>query len=117
MFPLIEKLPTDVQVAFISVLFNRGPALGHDPDWRTAKEVDRRWEMRKMREDIKRQDFFAIYAHLGTMKRLWESAGPRGLLIRRRDEQALIRPYVNRQLQWEQKQEALKNAGLSRCSN
>ncbi len=37
LFPQIEKLPTNVQVAFISVLFNRGPAMGHDPDWRTAK--------------------------------------------------------------------------------
>jgi hypothetical protein len=117
MFPQIEKLPTNVQVAFISVLFNRGPVMGHDPDWRIAKDVDRRWEIRRMRDDVNRQDFFAIYAHLGTMKRLWENAGPRGLLIRRRDEQALIRPYVNRQLEWEQKQETLKNAGLPKCPN
>jgi hypothetical protein len=81
------------------------------------KGVDRRWEIRRMRDDVNRQDFFAIYAHLGTMKRLWENAGPRGLLIRRRDEQALIRPYVNRQLEWEQKQETLKNAGLPECPN
>lgn len=117
MFPQVEKLPADVQVAFISVLFNRGPAMGHDPDWRTAKEVDRRWEIRRMRDDVNRQDFFAICAHLGTMKRLWENAGPRGLLVRRRDEQALIRPYVNRQLEWEQKQKTLKNADLPECPN
>jgi hypothetical protein len=114
-FPGIEKLPTDVQVAFISVIFNRGPLMGRDPDWRTAKEVDRRWEMRRMRVDVKDQDMFGIYAHLGSMKRLWDAAGPRGLLVRRRDEQHLIRPYVNSQLAWEQKQQSLKDGGRPRC--
>jgi hypothetical protein len=45
-----------------------------------------------MQADVKSADMFAIYAHLGTMKRLRETAGPRGLPLRRRDEQALIRP-------------------------
>jgi len=67
---------------------------GKDADWSTATEVDRRWEMRRMQADVAAADMFAIYAHLGTMKRLWETAGPRGLLLRRRDEQALIRPFV-----------------------
>jgi hypothetical protein len=59
---------------------------------------------------------FGIYAHLGTMKRLWEAAGPRGLPIRRRDEQALIRPFVNEQLRREEERETLKLAGLPPCS-
>ena len=58
---------------------------------------------------------FAIYAHLGTMKRLWEVPGPRGLLLRRRDEQALIRPYVDQQLRWEENRNKLKDAGLPPC--
>jgi len=49
------------------------------------------------------------------MKRLWETAWPRGLPRRRRDEQALIRPYVNQQLQWEENRETLKKAGLPPC--
>ena len=54
--------------------------------------------------------------HLGTMKRLWETAGPRGLPLRRRDEQALIRPYVNQQLKWEENRDKLKQAGLPPCA-
>jgi hypothetical protein len=88
--------------------------MGHDPDWSTAKEVDRRFEMRRMQADVKRADIYAIYI-LGTMKRLWETAGPRGLPIRRRDEQAVIRPYVNQQLKWEEKRDKLKEAGLPPC--
>jgi hypothetical protein len=115
LFPGLERLPTEAQVVFISVVFNRGPSMGHDPDWSTAKEVDRRFEMRRMQADVKRADLYAIYVHLGTMKRLWETAGPRGLPIRRRDEQALIRPYVNRELKWEENQDRLKQAGLPPC--
>jgi hypothetical protein len=94
LFPGIERLPTEVQVAMISVVFNRGPSMGKDPDWLTAGDVDKRWEIRQMRGDVVRADIFSIYIRLGTMKRLWESSGPRGLLFRRRDEQHLIRPYV-----------------------
>jgi hypothetical protein len=115
LFPGLERLPAEAQVVFISVVFNRGPSMGHDPDWSTAKEVDRRFEMRRMQADVKSADLFAIYAHLGTMKRLWETAGPRGLPLRRRDEQALIRPYVNQQLKWEENREKLKQAGLPPC--
>jgi hypothetical protein len=100
-FPGIEQLPAEAQVVVISLVFNRGVSMGHEPDWRFAKEVDRRWEFRELRQDVKQGDLFAIYIHLGTMKRLWEVSGPRGLRIRRRDEQALIRPYVDKQLQWD----------------
>jgi hypothetical protein len=102
-FPGLDRMPAEAQVVFVSLVFNRGEAMGHEPSWAIAKEVDRRWEFRELRDDVKRQDMFAIYAHLGTMKRLWETSGPRGLRIRRRDEQALIRPYVDKQLDWEKK--------------
>jgi hypothetical protein len=102
-FPGLKQLPAEAQVVLISLVFNRGVSMGHEPDWRLAKEVDKRWEFRELRGDIKGGDMFAIYAHLGTMKRLWEKSGPRGLRIRRRDEQALIRPYVDQQLKWEEK--------------
>jgi hypothetical protein len=100
-FPGLTSLPAEAQVVLISLVFNRGVSMGHEPDWRFAKQVDSRWEFRELRRDVQEADLFAIYAHLGTMKRLWESSGGRGLRIRRRDEQALIRPYVDRQLEWE----------------
>jgi len=109
-FPGLEQLTKEVKVVFISLVFNRGLSMGHEPDWRFAKEVDRRWEFRELRDDVKRTDMFAIYTHLGTMKRLWEASGPRGLRIRRRDEQALIRPYVDKQLRWEEKCSGRPNA-------
>lgn len=76
--------------------------MGHEPNWSFAKEVDSRWEFRELHR-VQAGDLFAMYAHLGTMKRLWGTSGDRGLRIRRRDEQALLRPYVDEQLQWESK--------------
>ena len=102
-FPGLQQLPAEAQVVLISLIFNRGISMGHEPDWRFAKEVDSRWEFRELRRDVQDSDLFAIYTHLGTMKRVWETSGGRGLRIRRRDEQALIRPYVDKQLQWEEK--------------
>ena len=102
LFPGPERLPAEAQVVFISVVFNRGASMGPDPDWSTAKEVDRRFEMRRMQADVKSADMFAIYAHLGTMKRLWKTAGPRGLPLRRCDERCsllsrltILKPIAN----------------------
>ena len=102
-FSGLASLPAEAQVVLISLVFNRGVSMGHEPDWRFSKEVDSRWEFRELRRDVQEADLFAIYTHLGTMKRLWEKSGGRGLRIRRRDEQALIRPYVDKQLEWEQR--------------
>jgi hypothetical protein len=102
-FPGLTQLPAEAQVVLISLVFNRGVSMGHEPDWHLAKDVDSRWEFRELRKDVKEGNLLAIYAHLGTMKRLWEKSGQRGLRIRRRDEQALIRPYVDQQLKWEEK--------------
>lgn len=102
-FPGLAQLPAEAQVVLVSLVFNRGISMGHEPDWRFAKEVDSRWEFRELSRDVREGDLFGIYVHLGTMKRLWEKSGQRGLRIRRRDEQALIRPYVDKQLKWEQR--------------
>jgi hypothetical protein len=115
LFSTLDQLPLEAQVVMISVVFNRGPSIGQEPDWHVVRELDRRWEMRRMQVDVKEGDLFGIYAHLGTMKRLWESHGPRGLPLRRRDEQALIRPLVDRQLLWEAHRDELKAAGLPAC--
>lgn len=117
LFPGTEKLPVEAQVVLISLVFNRGDSMGRDPDWLTAIQLDQRWEMRKMRDDVKRVDMYAMYAHLGIMKRLWEVPNQRGLRIRRRDEQALIRPLVNQQLKWEENRDRLKNSGLPPCTD
>jgi hypothetical protein len=115
LFPGVENLPAEVQVALLSVVFNRGTVLGHDPNWKTATELDRRWEMRRLQDDVKRGDLFAIYIRLGTMKRIWETTGPRGLMYRRRNEQHLIRPYVDKELHWEESNDAAKEDGRPRC--
>ena len=114
-FPGFELLPTGAQVALISVVFNRGAAMGRDPNWLKAMEVDQRWEMRRFRDDVQRRDMYAIYAHLGTMKRLWQTGNQTGLVTRRRDEQKLIRPYALQELRWEEKRDALKAKGLPPC--
>jgi hypothetical protein len=79
-FSGLKQLPAEAHVVLISLVFNRGVSMGHDSDWRLAKEVDRRWEFRELRGDTK-EGKFAIYVHL--MKRLWEKSGPWGLRIRR----------------------------------
>ncbi len=109
-FSGLTKLPAEAQLVLISLVFNRGISTGHEPDWRFAKEVDSRWEFRELRKDVQDGDLYAIYTHLGTMKRLWEASAGLGLRIRRRDEQALIRPYVDKQLEWEKHCEAQPNA-------
>lgn len=117
LLPGAQLLPTEFQVVLLSVVFNRGVALGHDPDWRTAKALDTRWEMRKLQGDVARGDLFAIYIRLGTMKRIWENdPEQRGLPIRRKDEQHLVRPYVDKVLEWEQRRDDLKATGLPPCS-
>jgi hypothetical protein len=117
LFPGFESLPAGAQVALISVIFNRGQGLGQEPDWATAKAVDRRWELREFQGDVQRRDLFAIYAHIDTMKRLWETRGPRGLLLRRRDEGALVRPYALAEVRWEEEQERLKASGAPPCDD
>jgi hypothetical protein len=76
-----------------------------------AKEV-----VHRLRDDVRRGDLCAIYAHLDIMKRLWDGQQGRGLRIRRRDEQALIHPFVDQQLRWEQHRDESKDAGLPPCS-
>lgn len=70
-----ERLPAEAQVVFISVVFNRGASMGHDPDWSTAKEVDRRFEMRRMQADVKSADMFAIYAPSRHDEEIMEDCG------------------------------------------
>jgi hypothetical protein len=38
-----------------SFVFNRGVSMGHEPEWRLAKEVDRRSECCELREDVKKE--------------------------------------------------------------
>jgi hypothetical protein len=114
-FPGFEVLPAGAQVAILSVVFNRGSGMGRDPDWLKATTVDARWEVRRFRADIERRDMYAIYAHLDTMKRLWRGTKTPGVVIRRRDEQSLVRPYALAELRYEERREAMKKLGLPPC--
>lgn len=54
-FPGLKQLPAVAHVVLISFVFNRGVSMGHEPEWRLAKEVDRRSECCELREDVKKE--------------------------------------------------------------
>jgi len=87
-FPGVTKLPLGVQVALISLVYNRGPSLGKESD-------DRRWEMRQIRRAVQQRDLLSIYENFGSMIRIWKGTDiEKGMANRRHAEQALIFPYV-----------------------
>lgn len=49
-FTGVTRLPAEAQVVLISLVFNRGASMGHEPDWSFAKEVDSRWSFVNYRE-------------------------------------------------------------------
>lgn len=94
-FPGVERLPADAQVALISLVFNRGGSMGKE-----SKTVDRRWEMRRIREAVARCDLEDIAAQLRAMKRLWQGvSGSKGLLHRRDREADLVERSIPREFQ------------------
>ena len=54
-FPGLKQLPAVAHVVLIWFVFNRGVSMGHEPEWRLAKEVDRRSECCELREDVKKE--------------------------------------------------------------
>ena len=89
-FPGVTDLPLGVQVALISLVYNRGPSLGKDSD-------DRRWEMRQIRRAVQQRDLLSIYQNVGSMIRIWKGTDiEKGMANRRHAEQALMLPYVQR---------------------
>jgi hypothetical protein len=89
-FPGLQGMPAEVQVALISLVYNRGGKLGKD-----TLVMDNRWEMRQIRRAVRQNDLLEIYYSLGNMVRIWKGTDiERGMKSRRHAEQTLILPYV-----------------------
>ena len=84
-YPALDALPDLCRAALISLVFNRGGALGSD---------DRRREMREIREALDAGDLAAVPALFESMARLWP--GARGLRDRRAREADLWRRGMER---------------------
>ncbi|HUF62726.1 MAG TPA: hypothetical protein VMN36_11675 [Verrucomicrobiales bacterium] len=78
-YPGIELLPPDAQGALVSLVYNRGSALGRS---------NRRREMVAIRRQVAEKDLPGIAASLRSMKRLWPNL--RGLIKRREQEAILV---------------------------
>lgn len=87
-FPGIDELPLDAQGALVSLVYNRGTSMTDD------SPVDRRKEMRAIRDDVARQDLKDIAVQLRLMKRLWVGKNLAGLLKRRDAEAELVESCI-----------------------
>lgn len=87
-FPGFEDLPIDVQGALVSLVYNRGASMVDD------SPLDRRREMRAVRDAVAAGDLQEIADQLRAMKRLWVGKGLDGLLARRDAEAALVESAI-----------------------
>lgn len=86
-FPGSSDLSADSFGALLSLVYNRGGSLKHDP----ADSQDRRREMRLIRQFLLTGELDKISEQIVKMKRLWENdPDARGLLERRELEAALF---------------------------
>lgn len=99
-FPGTNTLPVNTQVALLSLVFNRGGALGKDQKDKKGHEImDRRWEMRRIREAVASGDLAEIASQLRLMKRVWKGKDiEKGMTHRRNNEAALVDTDVGRYL-------------------
>lgn len=89
-FPGLTALPLGIQVALISLVYNRGASTGTD-----SFSFDSRWEMRQIQRAVQQRDLLTIYQSIGSMIRLWKGTDiEKGMTNRRHAEQALVLPYV-----------------------
>lgn len=79
-YPAIAKLPPDAQGALLSLVYNRGNSL----------DGDRRREMRNIVPMVAAVNLKGIASQVRSMKRLWDTAATKGLVIRREKEALLI---------------------------
>ncbi len=99
-FPGVDSLPDPVQVALISLVYNRGKAMinkkGQDPatlDAEAAKtgRLDRRYEMRRIREDVAAKNIQGIADQLRAMERIWaHGKSAKGMTNRRESEAEMV---------------------------
>jgi len=93
-----------VQVALLSLVYNRGPSMARGSDAKKSDEdiFDSRWEMRELSRAVLFKDLVWIYCLFESMRRVWASDTASTGLIKRRDaELALIQPYIASDLQHE----------------
>jgi len=89
-YPGLMRLPEDTIGAVVSLVFNRGAAMGVEgqPSW------DSRREMRELRAAIEVQDLQGAADAIRRMKRIWVGKGLDGLITRRENEAQLIEASI-----------------------
>lgn len=95
--PFLEA-PGHVRGALVSLVYNRGGAMGPNTPFLLDVPVlkrDSRWEMRVIRDVcLPQQDYACVAKHIRHMKRLWPIQGMRGLHLRRDAEAALVEKSI-----------------------
>ena len=99
-FPGMTELPDAVQVALISLVYNRGAGMGIkkgqdaatvDADEKKSGHLDKRYEMRRIREDVKAKNIQGIADELRAMERIWAGTkNAKGMKKRRESEAAMV---------------------------
>ncbi len=88
-FPGFEKLPTGVQVALISLVYNR------KQNKKMPMTGNRKWEMRRIQKAVVVRNLVWIYDELGNMLRVWKGTKIEDMMNKRRShERQLIKPYI-----------------------
>lgn len=104
-FPGFEKLPTGVQVALISLVYNRAE------NKKMPVTGDRKLEMRRIQKAVVVRNLVWIYDELEKMLRVWKGTQiEHGMKVRRSHERELIKPYILKDLAAESS--ARKSLGL-----
>ena len=83
-YPQLDTLNEDTQGALVSMVYNRGASLVGDG----------RKEMRAIVDLVAKKDYEGIADQIEASKRLWESKGLDGLVIRREGEADLVRDSI-----------------------
>lgn len=89
-YPQAISLPPDSAGAILSLVYNRGPSLALP---KSGDLIDRRREMREIRDDFEQGNIKNIPERLRSMKRLW--LNQRGLGLRRDGEAKLIENEIS----------------------
>lgn len=98
-FPGVTFLPDPVQIALLSLVYNRGGGMtnkkgqtsaGLDAQAKTTGHLDRRYEMRRIRDNVANKDIQGIADQLRKMERLWIGTKDGKGLVNRREKEAKL---------------------------
>jgi GH24 family phage-related lysozyme (muramidase) len=84
LWPKLDELEINAQIALISIVFNRG----------TSTKGDSRREMRNIKELVIQKDYEGIAQQIISMKRLWVGKNLDGLLKRRDIEAKMVESCI-----------------------